>query len=156
MGGLDQTNQTLSHRGAVVGQGPKVHIESLFIREGTARQHEETQMDNFYYASLRESLKHPLQHAERRAAINRLKAKVLHLHTALLTRGQVELQTQDIHQEEMMSLIQMIKRRQRRKQRDIQAVDEQDHERQRSGRDIVRVSSEYIRPKYGPIQVDEE
>lgn len=29
---------------------------------------------------------HSVQHAERRAAINRLKAKVVHLHTAILER----------------------------------------------------------------------
>jgi len=55
-----------------------------------------------------------------------------------------------------MPLFQPIKRRQRRKQRDNQAVHEQDHERQTSARDIVRVFSDYIRRKYGPIQVDEE
>jgi len=33
---------------------------------------------------------------------------------------------------------------------------EQDHERQTSARDIVRVFSDYIRRKYGPIHVDEE
>ena len=55
-----------------------------------------------------------------------------------------------------MPLFQPIKRRQRRKQRDNQAVHEQDHERQTSARDIVRVFSDYIRRKYVAIQVDEE
>ena len=55
-----------------------------------------------------------------------------------------------------MPLFQPIKRRQRRKQRDNQAVHEQDHERQTSARDIVGVFSEYIQRKYDPIQVDEE
>jgi len=35
-------------------------------------------------------------------------------------------------------------------------VHEQDHERQTSARDIVRVFSDYIRRKYVPIQVEEE
>ena len=87
-------------------------------------------MENFYCTCLYDALKHPLQHAERRAAINRLKAKVVHLHTARLARGQFELQIQDILQEERMSLFQLIRRRQQRKQRDIQAVQEQDHGRQ--------------------------
>ena len=48
-------------------------------------------MENFYYACLYDALKHPLQHAERKAAISRLKAKIVQLHTAKLARGQVDL-----------------------------------------------------------------
>jgi len=113
-------------------------------------------MENVYYACLYDALKHPLQLAEKKADINRLKAKIVQLHTVKLARGKVDLKTQDILHQERMSLFQLIKRRQRRKQRDIQAVHEQDHERQTSAKDILRVFSDYIRRKYGPIQVDEE
>jgi len=55
----------------------KVHIKRLFIREGTERQREETEMETFYYACLYDALKHPLQHEERKATINRLQAKIV-------------------------------------------------------------------------------
>ena len=42
-----------------------------------------------YYACLYDALKHPLQNAERRAAINSPKAMVVHLHTARLTQGRL-------------------------------------------------------------------
>jgi hypothetical protein len=87
------------------------------------------QMKNFHYACLYDAIKYPLQHAERQATINRLKAKIVQRHSAKQARGQVDLKTQDILQEEQMSLIQLITWRQRRKQRDIQAVHEQDNER---------------------------
>jgi len=62
----------------------KAHIKRLFIREGTERRREETQMENIYYACLYDALKHPFKLAERRAATTRLKAKVVHLQTATL------------------------------------------------------------------------
>jgi len=91
-----------------------VHIKKLFIHERTLKRREETQTDNFYYACLYDILQCPSQHAERRAALNHLKAKIVKLHNARLARGQNELRTQDIFQEERMSLFHLIKRRQRR------------------------------------------
>ena len=86
-------------------------------------------MENFHYACLYDAIKYPLQHAERQAAINGLKDKIVQWHSAKVPWGQVDLKTQDMLQEEQMSLIQLITWRQRRKQRDIQAVHEQDNER---------------------------
>ena len=91
----------------------KMRIKKLFIREGTVKRREETQMENFYYACLYDILQCPIQHAERRAALNHLKAKIVKIHNARLARGQIELRTH-ILQEERMSLFQLIKRRQRR------------------------------------------
>jgi len=92
----------------------KMRIKKLFIREGTVKRREETQMGNFYYACLYDILQRPIQHAERRTALNHLKAKIVKLHNARLARGQIELRTHDILQGERMSLFQLIKRRQRR------------------------------------------
>jgi len=97
----------------------KVHIKKLFIREGTAKRREETKMENFYYACLYDILQRPSQRAERRAAINHLQAKIVKLHNARLVQGQIELRTQDIFQEERMSLFHLIIWRQRRGQREI-------------------------------------
>ena len=47
-------------------------------------------MENIYYACLYEALKYALQHAERKAAINRLKAKIVQIHIAKLARGKVD------------------------------------------------------------------
>jgi len=105
----------------------KVHVKKLFIREGTVNGREETQMENVYYACLYDILQRPSQHAERRAALNHLKAKTVKLHNARLAGGQIELRTQDIFQEERMSLFHLIKRRQRRGQREISEVHDRDH-----------------------------
>ena len=40
----------------------KVHIKKLFIREGTVKRREETQMQNIYYAYLYD-MQRPIQHA---------------------------------------------------------------------------------------------
>ena len=87
----------------------KLRIKKLIIREETVKRREETQMENFYYAHLYDTLQRPIQHAERRAALNHLKAKIVKLHNARLARGQIELRTHDILQEERMSLFQLIK-----------------------------------------------
>ena len=55
-----------------------------------------------------------------------------------------------------MSIFQLIKKRWRRKQRETQAAQNQNNERQTSMRDIVRDFSDYIQRKYFPIQVDEQ
>ena len=55
-----------------------------------------------------------------------------------------------------MSIFQLIKKRWRRKQRETQAAQNQNNERQTSIRDIVRDFSDYIQRKYFPIQVDEQ
>jgi len=110
----------------------KINIRKLFIGEGTEKRRVETQMENFYYACLYDALKQPIQHAEKKTMINRLQAKILQIHTAKLERGQLELKTQDILQEERMSLFQLIKRRQRSKQRENQAAQNQNNERQTS------------------------
>jgi hypothetical protein len=88
--------------------------------------------------------------------INRLQAKIVQIHTAKLQGGHVDLKTQDILQEEWISLFQLIKRRLRRKQREIQAVQNQNNERQTSMRDIMRGFSDYIRRKYVPLLVNEQ
>ena len=62
----------------MVEKGWEVYIKRLFIREGTERRREESEMENIYYAWLYDILQQLLQHAERRAAINHLKAKVVH------------------------------------------------------------------------------
>jgi len=113
-------------------------------------------MENVYYACLYDILQRPIQHAERRAAITHLKAKIVKLHNARLARGQIELRTQDIFQEERMSRFHLIKRRQRREQREISEVQDRDHEWQTSARDIVRVFSEHMRSKYHHREVDED
>jgi hypothetical protein len=69
----------------------KMRMKELFIQEGTVKRREETQMENFYYACLYDLLQRPIQHAERRAALNNLKAKIVKLHNARLARGQIEL-----------------------------------------------------------------
>jgi len=55
-----------------------------------------------------------------------------------------------------MFLFHLIKRRQRRGQREILEVQGRDYGWQTSARDIVRVLSEHMRSKYRPMQVDEE
>jgi hypothetical protein len=135
-----QTNQKLPYHGDVMGTSGKMHIKKLFIREGTVKRREETQMESFYYACLYDILQSPIQHAERTAALNHLKAKNVKLHNARLARGQTVLRTQDILQEEHMSLFQLIKRRQSRGQREISEVQVRDQGWQTSARDILRCS----------------
>jgi len=134
----------------------KMHINKLFIREGTVKRREETQMENFYYVCLYDILQRPIQHAERRAALNHLQAKIVKLHNARLARGQIELRTHDILREERMSRFQLIKRRHRRGQREMSEVQDRHQGWQTSARDILRLFSENMRSKYRPIQVDED
>ena len=55
-----------------------------------------------------------------------------------------------------MILLHLIKRRQRRGQREISEMQNRDQGWQTSARDILRVFSEHMRSKYRPIQVDED
>ena len=96
-------------------------------------------MENFYYTCLYDILQRPIQHAERIAALNHPKAKIVKPHNARQVRGQIELRTRDILQEERMSLFQLIKRRHRRGQREISEVQDRDQGWQKSARDILRV-----------------
>jgi len=80
----------------------KVHIKKLFVREGTVKRGEETQTENLLYARLYDILERPIKHAERRAGLNHLKTKIVKLHNARLPKGEIELRTQDIFQEEGM------------------------------------------------------
>ena len=75
-------------------------------------------------------------------AINHVKAKTVKLHIYSLAWGQIELRKQDIFQEERISLFPLIKRRQRREQREISEEQDRDHGWQTSARDIVRVFRE--------------
>ena len=120
------------------------------------KRREETQIENVYYACLYDILQRPIQHAERRAALNHLKAKIAKLRNARPARRKIELQTQDIINEECMYLFHLIKRRQRRDQGEISEVQDRDHGWQAFARDILRVFSEHMRSKYRPIQVDED
>ena len=55
-------------------------------------------MENFYYACLYDILQRPNQHAEKRAALNHFKAKIVKHQSARLAQGQIELRTHDIFQ----------------------------------------------------------
>ena len=140
----------------MVGTSGKSAYQKTVFREGTVKRREEIQMENLYYACLYDVLKRPSQHAERRAALNHFKAKIVKLHNARLARGHTELRTQDIFQEERMSLFHLIKQRQQRGQREISEMHDRDHGCHTSARDILRVFSEHMRSKYRLVQADED
>jgi hypothetical protein len=73
-----------------------------------------------------------------------------------MARGKIKLRTQDVFQEERMSLYQLIKRRKRTARTAIQPVQDQESEIQFYAGDIVRIFSDYMRNKYSPIPIDEE
>ena len=113
-------------------------------------------MENFYYACLYDILQLPIQHTVKRAAFHHLKAKIVKLHNVRLEQGKIELRSQDIFQDEGLSMFHLIKRRQRREKRGISEVQDRDHGWQTFARNIVRVLSEHMRSKYRPIQGDED
>jgi hypothetical protein len=139
-----------------VGTSGKNAHEGIRHSRIFVERREETQIGNFYYACLYDTLQRPIVHKERRASFNNLKAKIVKIHNARLALGQIELRKQDIFQDEGMSLLQLITRRQRREQREISEVQDRDEGLQTSARDIFRVFSEHMRSKYRPIQIDED
>ena len=102
------TYQNLQYHGDVVGTSGKMHIKTFHSwKDGEA-----TRGNTDGKIPLRLSLRQrPLQQAEWWAALNYLKAKIVKPNNARLARGQMELRTQDILQEESMSLYHLIKRR---------------------------------------------
>ena len=75
---------------------------------------------------------------------------------ARLARGHTEPRTQSIFHNERMSLFHLIRRRQRRGQRENSEVQDRHHGWQMSAREIFRVFSEHMRNKYRPIEIDED
>jgi hypothetical protein len=105
----------------------------------------------FFYHDL---LQNPPHQAEKMAAVNRLKTKLVKLYCARLAR-EVELQTLERVQEERISLYRLMKRRTRREQI-ITEIQDQNNGTQMSMKEMLDASSACIRQKYGPILVEEE
>jgi hypothetical protein len=68
----------------------KKQIHQLFIREETERRREETTMGNFYHACLYALTMCPTHRTEQMGAVNRLKAKIVKVYSARLSRETVE------------------------------------------------------------------
>jgi len=126
----------------------KKQIHLLLTREGTKRRKENN--GNFFYHDL---LQNPSHQAEKMAAVNRLKTKLVKLYCARLAR--VELQTLERVQEERISLYRLMKRRTRREQI-ITEIQDPNNGTQTSMKEMLDASSACIRQKYGPILVEEE
>jgi len=82
----------------------KTQICELFIREGMDRRRKDITMEKYCHACLFDLLQYPTHRAEQMAAVNRLKAKLVKLYRARLSRGTVDKHTQESFQEERMPL----------------------------------------------------
>jgi len=133
-----------------------MHIKKLSNHEETVKRREDTQMENFYYAFPYDILQRPIRPAEWGAELNYLKDKIVKRNNTRLARGKIELRTQDIFQEEGMSLFHLIKRRQRRGQRENSEVQDRHHGWQMSSSYIFHLFSEHMRSKCRPIHIDED
>jgi hypothetical protein len=132
----------------------KNQLRKLLTSEGSKKM-DDRSLENFYYACLYDLLKRP-HHEEGIAAVNHVKAKIVRLYSARLACGNVELQYPEALQKERTAHYCLTKRRQRRVQRTVTAVQEP-----ASGmlttttRGILTAFSSYLRLKYSPLPVDE-
>jgi len=62
----------------------KRKIRYMFINEGKERVRTEDMNENFYYTCIYDVLQDPIQHREKAARLNHLKAKIVRLHNKRL------------------------------------------------------------------------
>lgn len=90
------------------------------------------------------------------AAVNLLKAILVKLYNERLSRGALEMNTQETFQEERMSLIYQIKKRARLEQWTIANLQDMVSGTQAMIEGIVEAFNSFLRQKYGPITVDND
>jgi len=81
----------------------------MFINEGKERVRTEVMNENFYYACIYDVLQDPIQHREKGARLNHLKAKIVRLHNKRLQGMTIDTHEPTMFHGESSSLFHLYK-----------------------------------------------
>jgi hypothetical protein len=110
-------------------------------------------MENFQYPYINDILQNPGKRLGRTADVNMVKAKIVKLHSMRMEGGKFEADDSATFNEERASIM---KQKERREQRMITILLDQDDRTQTTNRGIVGVFHEFLHSKFEPIKVDAE
>jgi hypothetical protein len=127
----------------------------MFINEGKERMRTEVMNENSYYACIYDVLQDTIQHREKAARLNRLKAKIVRLHNKRLQAITIDTREPTMFQGESPSLFHLLQMRKRRESRMIANVLDENGSPHETIRGILRTFVDYLKHKYGPIQIEE-
>jgi len=127
----------------------------MFINEGKERVRTEVMNENFYNTCVYDVLQDLIQHREKAARLNHLKAKIVRLHNKRLQTITIDTHEPTMFQGESPTLFHLLQMRKQRESRIIANVLDENGAPQETVRGILRTFIDYLKHKYGPIQIEE-
>jgi hypothetical protein len=152
---METTGKEVFRHRDMVGELCQKEIRDMFNNEGKERVRTEMINENFYYTCVYDLLQDPIQHGEKAARLNHFKAKIVRLHNKRL-----QVITNDMHEPAMFEgesppLFHVLQMRKRCESRMIANVLDENGIPQETIRGILRIFVDYLKHKYGPIQIEE-
>jgi len=129
-------------------------IKLLFIREGTERNRDRKQTENFYYTVIYDVLQGNDPQIVKKQTLRKLNAKITRLNSIYSQRFVVDMGDQYRLQGEEPSLLHLIKARKRQASRMITHVLDKNDILQTTSTSIMKVFVSFFRATFQPTQVD--
>jgi exonuclease III len=132
----------------------KKRIKQTFIREGTARNKERRDMEEFYYTAIYHAIRSTPNTENLAINIRRLKAKILQL-TSQTMRGVIlDTSENDYMKGEEITTYQYIKSRKRQQKRQIMKILDEQGNLQTDNEVIMKQFVDFLTKKYSPLPSD--
>jgi glutamate synthase domain-containing protein 2 len=134
----------------------KRRIQVSFRKIQAERMRDHRAMDNNYYECIYERLKQPAHNADTRTVLQKLKAKIVHLHNIRLNQLLNDNNTAERTEGEQPTMYNVLQMRKRRNERNITALRDKEGITQMTTRGIARTLVTYMGEKYKRIEVSTE
>lgn len=132
----------------------KRKIKYLFIREGTERKADRTNMENFYYAAIYDILQGTETHTRKLTKLKELKAKIVRLNNHSRQKMMLDTEEYDKTIGETPSLHHILKSRRRQSSRAVQEIRDKNDRIQSTSAAIIKVFEKHYKEKFKPKQID--
>ena len=128
----------------------------MFCRKGADRRGDRVEMENNYYTAIYDVLQNTDLHALKANILNKLKAKIVTLHSAQQMGTLIDIGEHGRNLGEEPSGHHLLKGRKRQEQRTVHQIFDNIGVQHTSSTDILRTFTEYMCCKYDHITIDDK
>jgi hypothetical protein len=134
----------------------KPKIKRLFISEGTERNADRRELEDFYYPAIYDVLRGPGPHTDKMVHLKRLNAQLVRLSSSHRQRLLVDSAGHDLIAGEHPSLHHLLRNRKRKENRLIRQVVDDNDEQQRTSMTILRAFAAHFRQAFQSIESQDQ
>jgi hypothetical protein len=119
---VEEEEEILCEDSGVVGKVGEATDSQAVYTFGRGEAHEEREMENFYYQCIYDILQDPEKRRRMMADVNKLKAKIVQLHSARMEAVKLDVEDRVTYKDGKASIYHIIKQKSRREQRTVTRI----------------------------------